>query len=264
MNKEKIMTQFGRSAEAYATSKVHAKGDSLTRLLTLTTPQPDWYVLDVATGAGHTAFTFAPYVAGVVATDLTPRMLQVTREQAVERGVTNLVVAQADAEALPFKSEVFHLVTCRIAAHHFGEIGRFLQESARVLRPHGYLAIVDNIVPGSRLRGKKARLQREAGQYINAFEKLRDPSHHRCLSLSEWEDAIAAAGFQLQHQETMTKQIEFSSWAARMHVSPKDQIRLKAMLLQAPEAVQQFLTPHITGDRITFQLTEAILVMQKP
>ena len=82
----------------------------------------DWRVLDVATGAGHTAFTFAPHVKVVHATDITPQMLAVTTEQAQTRGLSNIVVEHADAEALPYEDGRFDLVTCRIAPHHFGDV----------------------------------------------------------------------------------------------------------------------------------------------
>jgi hypothetical protein len=39
-------------------------------------------------------------------------------------------------------------------------------------------------------------------------------------------------------------------------------IRLRAMLRQAPEAVAEFLQPQFSGERITFQLTEAIFIAQ--
>ena len=55
-----VRQQFGRHANAYATSAVHAQGESLARLTSLTQPQRDWIVLDVSTGAGHTALAFAP------------------------------------------------------------------------------------------------------------------------------------------------------------------------------------------------------------
>jgi ubiquinone/menaquinone biosynthesis C-methylase UbiE len=260
MSKKQVQTQFGANAAAYAVSQVHAKGASLTRLVELAQPQPDWLVLDIATAAGHTAFAFAPHVAHVTAADLTPEMLPVAARLAAERGVTNISLATADAENLPYAAGRFHLVTCRIAAHHFPDVGRFLAEAARVLRPGGLLAVVDNIVPGSRRRGKKAEELREAGRYVNAFEKLRDPSHGRCLSLDEWADAFQAAGFALRHQEVADKGIDFDEWVARMQVPAGDRLRLRAMLLQAPSAVLTFLTPTFSGDRIAFRLAEAILI----
>jgi ubiquinone/menaquinone biosynthesis C-methylase UbiE len=260
MSKQQVQSIFGASADAYVTSQVHAKGASLNRLVELLEPQPDWQVLDVATGAGHTAFTLAPRVGRVVATDITSQMLEKTAVGAHERGLTNLTVQPADAENLPFPPANFDLVTCRIAAHHFPDVGRFVAEAARVLKPGGRLAVVDNIVPGSRLRGKKADLQRQAGSYVNAFEKLRDPSHGRCLSLDEWADQFRRAGLTLVHQEALRKEMDFASWTDRLHVSAETRLRLQVMLKQAPTAVAQFLTPIQTGDRIAFYLTEAILI----
>ena len=115
-------------------------------------------------------------------------------------------------------------------------------------------------MPGSRLRGKKGRRLREAGIYINAFEKLRDPSHHHCLSLDEWFETLQEAGFTLLHQETAVKRLDFDSWAARMQVSAANRLRLRAMLIQAPETVADFFAPQFLGDRVSFQLLEAIII----
>lgn len=260
MSKQKVQQQFGANAAAYATSTVHAKGYSLARLVEITQPQPDWQVLDVATAAGHTAFVFAPHVAHVIASDLTPEMLTVAAGLATEKGLSNVSFEPADAEALPYQDATFDLVTCRIAPHHFPDIQQFITEAARVLKPGGQLAVVDNIVPGTHLRGKKARLLNEAGNYVNAFEKLRDPSHGRCWSISEWEHGLTKAGFTIQHQELLHKEMDFAPWAARMQASPEDTLRLKAMLVQAPTAVSDFLTPQISNDRITFRLTELLAV----
>jgi ubiquinone/menaquinone biosynthesis C-methylase UbiE len=263
MSKQLVQEQFGANAAAYATSTVHAKGASLARLVELLQPQPHWQTLDVATAAGHTAFIIAPHVAHVTATDLTPEMLPVAAKVAAEKGITNVTLETADAEDLPYANNTFDLVTCRIAPHHFPNIPQFLSESARVLKPDGVLAVVDNVVPGSRLRGKKADQIRRAGAYVNAFEKLRDPSHGRALSLEEWLDGFVAAGFAVTHHETARKQMEFDSWATRLGASPETIVRLRAMLLQAPQPALEFLTPQQAGDRIDFYLTEAIVIGKK-
>jgi SAM-dependent methyltransferase len=105
--KATVRREFGANAAAYVTSATHAKGASLERLLALTNPQPDWQVLDIATGAGHTAFLFAPHVRQVWATDITPEMLDQVRQHAPARGVDNLVIELADAEKLPYADGTF-------------------------------------------------------------------------------------------------------------------------------------------------------------
>ena len=226
----------------------------------LAEPQPAWRALDVATAAGHTALAFAPRVAAVVGLDLTPEMLPHAARLAAERGAANFVWAVGDVDDLPFGDGAFNLVTCRIAPHHFADAGRFLAEAARVLSPRGLLALVDNVVPGSRLRGKRADRERQAGAYVNAFEKLRDPSHVRCLSFEEWGDALAAAGLVVEAAETLDKRLTFETWAARH--TPDMQTRLRAMLLQAPEAARAFLDPRVEGVT-TFRLREGLFVARR-
>ena len=260
MSKQRVREQFGANAAAYVSSPTHAQGASLARLVELVKPQPSWRVLDVATAAGHTALAFAPHVATVIGLDLTAQMLPLAAGLAAERGAANVGLAVGDVDDLPFGVAVFDLVTCRIAPHHFADIGRFLAEAARVLLPGGVLAVVDNIVPGSRLRGKRADRQREAGAYVNAFEKLRDPSHVRCLSEEEWLDALAAAGLVVVARETLDKRLTFETWAARH--TPVMQTRLRAMLLQAPEAARAFLDPRSEG-LTTFRLREGLFIARR-
>ena len=88
MTKSLAQQRFGKAAADYATSEVHAKGASLKRLIELTEPKSHWRVLDVATGAGHTALAFAPHVAKVTATDITEEMLAETRKLAKALGLS--------------------------------------------------------------------------------------------------------------------------------------------------------------------------------
>jgi ubiquinone/menaquinone biosynthesis C-methylase UbiE len=261
MTKQQVQEQFGANAAAYVTSTVHAQGASLARLVERVAPSPDWRVLDVATAAGHTALTFAPHVAAVIGLDLTPQMLPLAANLAGERGANNVSFTVGDVDDLPFGDDAFDAVTCRIAPHHFPDISRFIAEAARVLRPGGVLAVVDNVVPGSRLRGKKADRQREAGAYVNAFEKLRDPSHVRCLSYEEWLDAMAAAGLAVEVQETLDKRLTFETWAARH--TPEMQTRLRVLLLRAPAAAAEFLDPRTDTGLTTFRLREGLFVARK-
>ena len=77
--------RYTRFADGYVTSETHARGSDLDRLLAIVQPQSHWRALDIATGGGHTALKFAPHVAHVVASDLTPRMLE-KREALHHRG----------------------------------------------------------------------------------------------------------------------------------------------------------------------------------
>jgi len=251
VSKKTVKEQFGANAAHYVNSQPHAKGASLARLVELAHPQPHWRVLDIATATGHTALAFAPHVAYVIAIDITPEMLPLAQKLAAERGVTNFATEIADAEDLPYPDASFDLVTCRIAPHHFSDIPRFLAESFRVLKPGGVMAVVDNIVP----RG-------EADRYVNDFEKLRDPSHGRCLSLAEWLTAFETAGFAIQHRETMIKMMVFEDWAVR-HDEPT-RARLRQLLREAPPPAADYFHPQDTDRGMTFRLEEGIILGIRP
>lgn len=264
MSKKKVQEMFSGKAEAYATSQVHAKGASLQRLVDMIHPQPHWVGIDIATAAGHTAHILAPHVAKMIATDITLDMLPKAASLAAEKQLGNIEMAGTDAEHLAFADRSFDLVSCRIAPHHFPDIPRFVNEGWRILRSGGVLAVVDNVVPSTGSKKKKDReAYANAADFVNAFEKLRDPSHGECFSLHRWTELFKRVGFTDIRYETGRKRMEFAPWADRMNVAAADKIRLKAMLVQAPNIVKEFLTPEFDGDRIFFTLTEGIIIGRK-
>jgi len=249
-----VRRQFGASAEHYRTSASHARGRSLVRLVALTAAQSDWLVLDVATGAGHTAAALAPRVRLVVAGDMTREMLEQAGIVIRERSLDNVRLVRESAQALAYRDRVFDLVVCRVAAHHFPDPGRFVAECARVLKPGGRLAVVDNIVPSD-----------DAGAgWINDFESRRDPSHVRCLSVAQWRTLFAGSGLDILHSEVSPKRFDFQDWMRRMNV-PAERIEdMGRELLNAPDPVRRFWQPRRDNGRIELALQEATLLGARP
>lgn len=254
-------SQFGPHASGYATSPVHARGASLQRVVDLVQPQQHWRVLDVATGAGHMAAALAPHVADVVAADLTPEMLAEARKLAAARGLGNIATVRADAAALPFAAESFDLVTCRIAAHHFSDPRAVAEEFHRVLRGGGRLALVDNVAPDRALFPTAAEADlADAAEAYNAWERLRDPSHVRCLGLDEWREVLAGAGLAVTHCEWLEKPMELEAWADRMGASPETRQRLEILLRDSAGMLRTFLAPCEEDGRLRITLHEGIIV----
>lgn len=217
--------QFAPVAADYVTSSTHATGADLRRLVTLAEPSGDETVLDVATGGGHTALAFAPHVRMAVASDLTYEMLAAARSFISAQACHNVTYCRAAAEQLPFADASFDIVTCRIAAHHFGSIQAFVAEATRVLRPRGMLLISDHISP------EDPGLDR----FMDRFERWRDPSHVRAYSYTEWQALCADNRLTVIHQEDDWREpYEFSSWTARMRMQETDRDRLERWLLDAP------------------------------
>jgi ubiquinone/menaquinone biosynthesis C-methylase UbiE len=253
--KAQARERFGQYAQNYVTSDIHATGADLERLLEVANPQSDWRGLDVATGGGHTALKFAPRVRHMVATDFGFTMLEAARANVLRQNVANMTFAAADAEALPFLDNSFDLVTCRVAIHHFPDAYRFMLEAARVLKPGGLLAVQDHMQPEDK----------RALDYLESFERLRDPSHHRAYSESEWRGLLLDADFIVEHVERMDRAALMIPWAERQGCTPDTIERLRIMLAQAPRAVTDWIHPRsVLSPDAGFNHVYIILTGRKP
>lgn len=236
--KAQTQARFGQFAQGYVESKGHASGDDLEKLVEMAQPQTGWLTLDVATGGGHTALKFAPLVGRVISSDLTPPMLNAARSFIRQQGQSNVEFSAADAENLPFATGTFDLVTSRIAPHHFPDCFRFVQESARVLKPGGLLLIEDNSVPEDD----------RAARYVDAFERLRDPSHYRMYAEYEWRGMYLDAGLTVERVELIEKKgNDLVNWAERQGCTPDVIERLQILLQQAPQAAAEWMRPQAAG-----------------
>lgn len=253
-SKKLSQERYNRFAQGYVTSQSHAKGADLDLLVDIAEPQPTWRVLDIATGGGHTALKFAPYVAHVTASDLTPNMLEAARAFISKQAVTNIDFQEADAENLPFEDASYELVTCRIAPHHFPDCARFVRESARVLKPGGLLLVQDHVLPEDE----------EAARYVDSFEKLRDPSHNRAFNKGEWVAMFRSAGLNVEHSEHIVKQHEFQNWTERQDCTPDVIAQLEQMLFAAPPLAAEWLQVQNAGTaQATFANHHLILAGRK-
>src|SRR5690606_16571980 len=98
-------------------------------------------VLDVAAGSGNAAIPAARRGAEVVATDLTPELLDVGRRDAEAEGLA-LTWQEADAEDLPFPDAAFDVVVSSVGVMFAPDHRASADELVRVLRPGGRLALV--------------------------------------------------------------------------------------------------------------------------
>ncbi|MCZ8517929.1 MULTISPECIES: class I SAM-dependent methyltransferase [Paenibacillus] len=228
--KDQVRDQFTRNASRYVTSTTHAKGDDLGRLADWLELQPQWKVLDIATGGGHTAKTLAPLVKTVIAVDLTRPMLETARTF-ISESYDNVEYVVADAEDLPFLDDTFDAVTCRIAAHHFPSPERFVREAARVLKPGGRLLLIDNVVPDDDA----------LDAFVNRLELLRDESHVRCHRIGEWEEWMRQAGMSGLASRTRKKTFDYTTWVRRTARSEDQVDTVTQHILLADARLQQYI-----------------------
>ena len=115
------------------------------RLLEL---EPGMAVLDLACGHGRIANRLAARGAVVTGLDVTPRFLELAREDALARGV-EVEYVQGDMRELPWTARFDRVINWFTAFGYFDDSGnrRVLAEVARALRPGGRAAIELNNYP---------------------------------------------------------------------------------------------------------------------
>jgi ubiquinone/menaquinone biosynthesis C-methylase UbiE len=233
-------------AASYTTSKVHAEGADLARMVEVAGLAAGARVLDVGTGTGHTGLAFAANGANVIGLDLTPAMLRQAFLLAEQRDL-RLGGVIGYAERLPFGDGSFDAVACRYCAHHFIDVPAALHEMRRVLRPGGVIVFVDHVAPE----------EDTADAFVNRLDWLRDPSHRREPRFSEYEAWFTAARFALDLTERWPLRIDLDDWFARARTAPERAAEVRAMLAAASPALRQEFA--ITDDPPGFNLHSVLL-----
>ncbi len=226
--KASVQQQFGNAAFNYAISAVHASGEDLNRMVQLAELTGAEKVLDAGCGAGHTALAFAPHVAEVIAYDLTPSMLDQVNRLASERSIANLTTQQGDVENLPFEDGTFDRVVSRYSAHHWPHPANALSEIYRVLKPGGQFILSDIVA------AEEAALD----TFLQVVEFIRDPSHVRDHSISQWGSLLHAAGFSSEVLFTWDVSLDFDSWVERMATPSANVAMIKTLFDGAPSEVR--------------------------
>lgn len=223
-----VARQFGPRAVAYVQSAVHAAGEDLDALEDIVRRQAPARALDVGSGGGHVAYRLAAHAAEVTASDLSGEMIAAVAATSREKGLANIATCIAPAERLPFEDASFDFVGCRFSAHHWRDFAAGLREARRVLTPGSTAAFIDAVSPGG------AALD----THLQTIELLRDTSHVRDYSASEWIAALTAAGFGVQATRTWRLRMDFATWIARMRTPPVNREAIRALQEVASDAVR--------------------------
>lgn len=110
--------------------------------------KPHDRILDVAGGTGDIAFKILgsyPHLnLSVTVCDLTPEMLHVGGERALDRGlIHNLDWACGNAEQLPFPDNSYDLYTISFGMRNVTHLSQALAEAYRVLKPGGHFVCLE-------------------------------------------------------------------------------------------------------------------------
>jgi SAM-dependent methyltransferase len=115
-------------------------GEATELMLDMARVGPGQHVLDVAAGAGEQTTGMARRVGpsgSVLATDLSPAILDFARKAALEAGLKNVQTQVMDGENLELPDDAMDVVVSRVGLIYFPDQHRALTEMKRVLKPGG-------------------------------------------------------------------------------------------------------------------------------
>jgi SAM-dependent methyltransferase len=120
---------------------------------------------------------------------------------------------------LPFSDASFSIVVTRFSFHHFLDPLAVLKEMMRVCAPRGRIVVVDMYASEDPAK---------AAQW-NRLEKLRDPSHVRCLSLSELKALFGKVGLPVPEVAFYDLRDSVKNLLGRSFPNPGDDVRVTEM-----------------------------------
>ena len=251
----RVREQFTAQVERFVRSPHVNAAEPVERLVALAAPAPHERALDVGCGPGLLARAFAPRVATFTGVDLTPAMVAKARDIARAEQLPGAAFAVGHAARLPVRSASVDLVLTRLALHHMSDPAAALAEMARVLHPGGRAACFDIA----------ASEDPEAAAYQERVERLRDPSHARCLAPSGLLALLGRAGLEAERLEMLTHPIDAKDWLARADQAPPAADEVRA-LLAAAVGTRRFGGKAVTRDaagRLAFAQRWMIVVARR-
>ncbi|KSV75196.1 hypothetical protein N185_17605 [Sinorhizobium sp. GW3] len=225
-----VTDQFGPRADDYVKSLVHAQGPDLSALEHVASCAKPDRALDMGAGGGHVSYAMARHAKEVTACDISDDMLSAIGTASQEKGFANIKIVRAPAEQLPFEDSAFDFVASRYSAHHWRDFRRGISEARRVLEPGATAVFVDVVSAGEPMHDV----------HLQAVELLRDPSHIRDYSPSEWMWTLAHAGFRVRRTDTWKIRMDFPVWIKRMRTPEKHVVAIRSLQAGAAKEIRDF------------------------
>jgi SAM-dependent methyltransferase len=254
-----VFNQTGAGAAWQSGAAVRAQsfGAATELMLDLAGLEPGDRVLDIAAGTGEQTLLAARRVGPtgyVLATDLSPSMLQIAEDEADKAGISNIETRVMDARSLDLESDSFEAVISRMGIMLMPEREKALAEILRVLKPGAKFAA---IVWSTGERNLAMLLPQMIGRRHAQLPppKPGEPGMYALAAPGLLERTLSEAGFRdvavqavpaprsFPSTEEMIRHLTSSTMSLREPLSKLDEAGRAAMLAEIEETMRQFERP---------------------
>jgi ubiquinone/menaquinone biosynthesis C-methylase UbiE len=145
-------------------------------------------VLEVGCGTGTTALLLAPSVKQLTATDISSRMIEIAKEEAVTQGVENVRFDRATLFDQKLEKGSFDVVMGFNFLHLLKDIPGAVRRVDELLKPGGVF------ISKTVCLGEQSRLW---SPLLAVMKALSLAPYVKCLKVAELEDIITSTGFEI-------------------------------------------------------------------
>jgi len=220
---ENIQRQFTRQGAAYTKLNYVKNERGLEKIVGLARVGDSDHVLDVACGPGYLTMAFAQHCEAATGVDATDAFLDTAREEAAQRGLTNIQFINGNVEALEISDSEYDRVICRAAFHHFPAPFLVLKEMKRVCKPGGSVIVLDMIASEDTREVKRQ----------DEIEKLCDPTHVHALSHSEFTDMFEKANLECVFNKVGETSYRLDEWIEHGGPDKENEKRIRDLMADA-------------------------------
>lgn len=218
----------------------------IEHLLDFANLPPNLLTLDVGSGIGLlTLLSAARGASEAIGIDVSLSMLE--RAEFIRLSNANHFARSvnfrlAPAQAMPFRSERFDAIFCRIVLSQARAPEQVLSEIFRVLKPGGILILADLITDDDPVK--------RATQ--NAIESKRNPCHVAARTQGAYLDLLADTGFDIVAESFAVFERDLEQWLAEIQTPPEDRVAVREMVEASLETDAAGMNARRVADRLLF------------
>ena len=153
--------------------------------------EPEMEVLEIGCGTGSTALVHAPYVKHILATDVSPKMIEIAKGKAAAEKIDNVTFDVASMDDLDIADQSLDAVLALSVLHLLDDRDEAIAKIDKMLKPGGVF-VSSTVCLGDTM--KFFKLIAPIGKFLGLMPLL------RVFKVQELVTSLTDAGFAIDHQ----------------------------------------------------------------